>query len=82
MASPPVAQVAQEESIPAPAVMKATVVEVNGKLLVPKEVTAPDPGFGQILIKEICTGVCHTHSGCMWWPGVILPDNMQKQKWE
>jgi len=40
--------------------MKAAVVEENGKPLVLKEVPVPDPGFGQVLIKVICSGVCHT----------------------
>jgi alcohol dehydrogenase, propanol-preferring len=43
-----------------PATMRAAVVEEFGKPLVVKEVPVPEPGFGQILIKVIASGVCHT----------------------
>lgn len=43
-----------------PAVMKAAVVEALGKPLVLKDVPVPEPGYGEVLIKVICSGVCHT----------------------
>jgi len=43
-----------------PATMKAAVVEEFGKPLVIKEVPVPEPGHGQVLVKVIASGVCHT----------------------
>jgi len=43
-----------------PNMMKAAIVEEFGKPLVLKEVPVPEPGFGQVLIKVITSGVCHT----------------------
>jgi len=43
-----------------PKMMKAAVVEEFGKPLVLKEVPVPEPGYGQVLIKVITSGVCHT----------------------
>lgn len=43
-----------------PKVMKAAVVEEFGKPLVVKEVPVPEPGHGEVLIKVITSGVCHT----------------------
>eukprot|EP00930_Biecheleria_cincta_P036713 TRINITY_DN2515_c0_g1_i2.p1 TRINITY_DN2515_c0_g1~~TRINITY_DN2515_c0_g1_i2.p1 ORF type:complete len:361 (-),score=67.75 TRINITY_DN2515_c0_g1_i2:109-1191(-) len=43
-----------------PAMMKAAVVEEFGKPLVVKEIPVPEPGHGQVLIKIITSGVCHT----------------------
>mmetsp|Transcript_2618 Transcript_2618/g.5929 ORF Transcript_2618/g.5929 Transcript_2618/m.5929 type:complete len:356 (+) Transcript_2618:93-1160(+) len=43
-----------------PKTMKAAVVEEFGKPLVVKEVPVPEPGYGQVLIKVITSGVCHT----------------------
>lgn len=40
--------------------MKAAFVEALGKPLVLKEVPVPEPGYGEVLIKVICCGVCHT----------------------
>jgi len=43
-----------------PKMMKAAVVESFGKPLTLKEVPVPEPGYGQVLIKVIASGVCHT----------------------
>lgn len=43
-----------------PATMKAAVAEVLGQPLVLKEVPVPDPGYGEVLVKLITSGVCHT----------------------
>lgn len=43
-----------------PATMKAAIVEEFGKPLVLKEVPVPEPGQGQVLVKVITSGVCHT----------------------
>lgn len=43
-----------------PAMMKAAVVEEHGKPLVVKEVPVPKPGPGEVLVKVITSGVCHT----------------------
>lgn len=43
-----------------PTMMKAAVVEELGKPLVVKQVPVPEPGYGEVLIKVITSGVCHT----------------------
>ncbi|CAJ1375911.1 unnamed protein product [Effrenium voratum] len=43
-----------------PATMKAAVVEEFGKPLVVKDVPVPEPGHGEVLVKVIASGVCHT----------------------
>jgi len=43
-----------------PKTMKAAIVEEFGKPLVIKEVPVPEPGYGQVLVQVICSGVCHT----------------------
>jgi alcohol dehydrogenase, propanol-preferring len=43
-----------------PKLMKAAVVEEFGKPLVIKEVPVPEPGYGEVLVKVITSGVCHT----------------------
>lgn len=50
--------------------MKAAVVREFGKPLVIEEVTVPEPGPGQILVKIAATGVCHTdlHAAEGDWP--------------
>lgn len=50
--------------------MKAAVVESFGKPLVVKEVPVPEPGPGQVLVKVVATGVCHTdlHAADGDWP--------------
>lgn len=50
--------------------MKAAVVEDFGKDLSVKEVPVPEPGPGQVLVKLIASGVCHTdlHAAQGDWP--------------
>jgi alcohol dehydrogenase, propanol-preferring len=50
--------------------MKAAVVHEFGKPLKIEEVPIPTPGYGEILIKVIANGVCHTdlHSAQGDWP--------------
>uniref|UniRef100_A0A7S4GN50 alcohol dehydrogenase n=3 Tax=Sar TaxID=2698737 RepID=A0A7S4GN50_OXYMA len=43
-----------------PATMKAAVVEEFNKPVTVKTVPVPEPGPGQVLIKVIASGVCHT----------------------
>jgi propanol-preferring alcohol dehydrogenase len=43
-----------------PAMMKAAVVEEFGKPLKIKQVPVPEPGHGQVLVKVVTSGVCHT----------------------
>jgi len=45
---------------PIPKMMKAAVVEEFGKPLTIKQVPVPEPGYGQVLVKVITSGVCHT----------------------
>jgi len=50
--------------------MKATVCKEFGKPLVIEEVPVPEPGPGQILVRIVATGVCHTdlHAVNGDWP--------------
>jgi len=50
--------------------MQAAVVENFGKPLLIKELTVPEPGPGQILVKTEACGVCHTdlHAADGDWP--------------
>ena len=50
--------------------MKAAVVNALGKELSVEDVTVPDPGPGQVLVKLVTTGVCHTdlHAAQGDWP--------------
>lgn len=50
--------------------MKAAVVHEFGKPLVIEEVSVPEPGDGQILVKIEASGVCHTdlHAAEGDWP--------------
>jgi alcohol dehydrogenase, propanol-preferring len=50
--------------------MKAAVVHQFGKPLIISEVQIPTPGRGQVLVKLIATGVCHTdlHAARGDWP--------------
>lgn len=50
--------------------MKAAVVNELGKELSVEEVSVPDPGPGQVLVKLVTTGVCHTdlHAAQGDWP--------------
>lgn len=50
--------------------MKAAVVREFGKPLMIEEVAVPTPGFGEVLVKIMATGVCHTdlHAADGDWP--------------
>jgi alcohol dehydrogenase, propanol-preferring len=50
--------------------MRAAVVERFGEPLVVREVPIPDPGPGQVLVKIVSSGVCHTdlHAADGDWP--------------
>ena len=52
------------------ATMTAAVVETFGQPLAVKEVEVPEPGPGQVLVKLIASGVCHTdlHAAEGDWP--------------
>lgn len=53
-----------------PRKMKAAVVHKFGRPLKIEEVTIPSPGAGQILVKVMASGVCHTdlHAADGDWP--------------
>src|ERR1700757_2401325 len=53
-----------------PQSMKAAVVRAFGKPLVVEEQPGPTPGRGEVLVKIIATGVCHTdlHAADGDWP--------------
>jgi threonine dehydrogenase-like Zn-dependent dehydrogenase len=50
--------------------MKAAVVHEFGKPLLIEEVPVPTPGQGEVLIKVMANGVCHTdlHAAQGDWP--------------
>src|SRR5208282_2026411 len=50
--------------------MKAAVVRAFGKLLAIEEIPVPEPGPGEVLVKVIACGVCHTdlHAADGDWP--------------
>src|SRR5262245_65407427 len=50
--------------------MRAAVVREFGKLLAIEEVAVPSPGPGEVLVKIVATGVCHTdlHAADGDWP--------------
>ena len=50
--------------------MKAAVVRTFGKPLTIEEVPIPTPKQGEVLVKVIATGVCHTdlHAADRDWP--------------
>lgn len=50
--------------------MKAAVVREFGRPLAVEEVPVPDPGPGQVLIRVVASGVCHTdlHAADGDWP--------------
>jgi alcohol dehydrogenase, propanol-preferring len=64
--------------------MKAGVVHAFGKPLTIEEVPIPTPGPGELLIKVIATGVCHTdlHAADGDWPGrpslPVIPGHLAK----
>lgn len=53
-----------------PKTMKAAVVHAFGQPLVLEEVAVPEPGPGQVLVKIVASGVCHTdiHAADGDWP--------------
>ena len=50
--------------------MRAAVVRAFGKPLAIEEVAIPTPGPGEVLVKIVATGVCHTdlHAADGDWP--------------
>ncbi len=50
--------------------MKAAVVRAFGELLAIDEVPVPTPGPGEVLVKVVASGVCHTdlHAADGDWP--------------
>lgn len=52
------------------ATMKAAVVRAFGQPLAIEEVPIPEPGLGEVLVKVIASGVCHTdlHAADGDWP--------------
>src|SRR5215510_3964706 len=50
--------------------MKAAVVKTLGKPLSVEEVAIPQPGPGEVLVKIVASGVCHTdlHAADGDWP--------------
>ena len=55
--------------------MKAAVVHSFGKPLVIQEMKVPTPGPGEVLVKIVATGVCHTdlHAADGDWPVKPVP---------
>ena len=55
--------------------MKAAVVRQFGKPLMVEEVQIPSPGPGEVLVKIVATGVCHTdlHAADGDWPVKPVP---------
>jgi alcohol dehydrogenase, propanol-preferring len=53
--------------------MKAAVVRAFGKPLTIEEIPVPAPGFGEILVKVVACGVCHTdlHAAKGDWPAKL-----------
>ena len=58
-----------------PKTMKAAVVHEFGKPLRIEDVPVPRPGSGQILVKVVASGVCHTdlHAADDDWPAKSAP---------
>jgi propanol-preferring alcohol dehydrogenase len=58
------------EEIAVAKTMKAAVVRAFGKPLTIEEVTIPTPAAGQVLVKVLASGVCHTdlHAADGDWP--------------
>jgi len=59
-----------------PAQMKAAVVRSHGKPLEVTNVPVPEPGYGEVLIKVVSSGVCHTDLHVRdgdWWVKPKLP---------
>ncbi|MDF2114505.1 alcohol dehydrogenase AdhP [Roseiarcaceae bacterium H3SJ34-1] len=58
-----------------PKMMKAAVVHQFGKPLVIEDVPVPTPGPGELLVKVVACGVCHTdlHAASGDWPVKPVP---------
>src|SRR5262245_9390645 len=58
-----------------PRTMKAAVVRAFGKPLAIEEVPIPTPGPGEVLVRTMARGVCHTdlHADAGDWPGGATP---------
>jgi propanol-preferring alcohol dehydrogenase len=58
------------ESFAMPKLMKAAVVRSFGKPLTIEEIAIPTPGPGEVLVRIVATGVCHTdlHAADGDWP--------------
>jgi alcohol dehydrogenase, propanol-preferring len=63
-------------------VMKAAVVHTFGTPLAIEEVPIPAPGPGEVLVKIVATGVCHTdvHAADGDWP--VKPTPASSPLWE
>lgn len=55
-----------------PKVMRAAVVEEQGKIVL-REVPVPEPGRGEVLIKVITVGVCHSDLHAMNMDWIVKP---------
>jgi propanol-preferring alcohol dehydrogenase len=56
--------------------MKAAIVRAHGKPLEVTNVPVPEPGYGEVLIKLMTSGVCHTDLHVRdgdWWAKSKLP---------
>jgi alcohol dehydrogenase, propanol-preferring len=55
--------------------MKAAVVHAFGRPLEIEQVPTPTPGPGEVLVKIVATGVCHTdlHAAAGDWPAKPIP---------
>jgi alcohol dehydrogenase, propanol-preferring len=55
--------------------MNAAVVREFGKPLMIEDVPIPTPGYGEVLVKVIANGVCHTdlHAAQGDWPAKPTP---------
>ncbi len=58
-----------------PKIMKAAVVRTFGKPLVIEDRPVPRPGLGQVVVKVVASGVCHTdlHAADGDWPSKPKP---------
>jgi alcohol dehydrogenase, propanol-preferring len=67
---PPEQSVSSQETEEMAQMMKAAVVHGFGKPLTIEEVPVPTPGRGEVLVRIVATGVCHTdlHAADGDWP--------------
>ena len=56
--------------MPIPKTMSAAIVEKFGEPLSVREIPVPSPGPGEVLLKIVASGVCHTdlHAAHGDWP--------------